>query len=189
MIAQVALWAVAILVVAAALVICIIAIRVGRSSRALWAAVPVIAGLIGLAFRAGVPAPNHSIAVVAGLLLALLGIVGGNPITLAVLGFSRRGSVPTEQGEHGGIVVREGTAPSIHRAEVLRGGAIIGYLERLALISAIVFGRLEIVAVLIAVKGLGRFSELDSPEIRERFIIGTLVSLVWAGACALLIVL
>ena len=83
----------------------------------------------------------------------------------------------------------EGIAPEIRHAEVLRGGTIIGYLERLALIAAIVLEHLEIVAVLIAVKGLGRFSELDSPEIRERFIIGTLVSLVWAGACALLIVL
>ena len=189
MIVQVVLWILAIVVIAAALAICITAIRFTRSSLALLAAIPVIAGLIGLAFRSGVPAPSNSVAVVAGILLALLGIVGGSPITIAVLGYSNRGSTPTVKGAHGGIVVSEGVAPEIHRAEVLRGGTIIGYLERLALIAAVILGHLEIVAVLIAVKGLGRFSELDSPEIRERFIIGTLVSLVWAGACALLIVL
>lgn len=191
MIVQVVLWVLAIIVIAAALAICITAIRFRKPSLALLAALPVIAGLVGLAFRTGIPAPNHGVAVVGGILLALLGIVGGSPITIAVLGFSNRGagSTTTVEGHHGGIVVNEGTAPETRRSEVLRGGTIIGYLERLALIAAIVLGHLEIVAVLIAVKGLGRFSELDSPEIRERFIIGTLVSLVWAGACALLIVL
>lgn len=191
MIVQVVLWVLAIIVIAAALAICITAIRFRKPSLALLAALPVIAGLVGLAFRTGIPAPNNGVAVVGGILLALLGIVGGSPITIAVLGFSNRGagSTTTVEGHHGGIVVNEGTAPETRRSEVLRGGTIIGYLERLALIAAIVLGHLEIVAVLIAVKGLGRFSELDSPEIRERFIIGTLVSLVWAGACALLIVL
>ena len=189
MIAQVVLWIFATVVIAAALATSITAIRFHKPSLALLAAIPVIAGLVGLAFRSGVPAPSNAVAVVAGILLALLGIVAGSPITIAVLGFSSRGTTRPVEGEHGGIVVNEGIAPEVHRAEVLRGGTIIGYLERLALIAAIVLGHLEIVAVLIAVKGLGRFSELDSPEIRERFIIGTLVSLVWAGACALLIVL
>lgn len=191
MIVQVVLWVLAIIVIAAALAICITAIRFRKPSLALLAALPVIAGLVGLAFRTEIPAPNNGVAVVGGILLALLGIVGGSPITIAVLGFSNRGagSTTTVEGDHGGIVVNEGTAPETRRSEVLRGGTIIGYLERLALIAAIVLGHLEIVAVLVAVKGLGRFSELDSPEIRERFIIGTLVSLVWAGACALLIVL
>ena len=189
MIVQVVLWILAIVVIAAAISVCITAIRFRKPSLALLGAFPVTVGLVGLAFRSGVPAPSTAVAVVAGILLALLGIIGGSPITMAVLGFSRRGSVPSVDGEHGGIVVNEGTAPEVRRAEVLRGGTIIGYLERLALIAAIVLGHVEIVAVLIAVKGLGRFSELDSPEIRERFIIGTLVSLIWAGACALLIVL
>jgi hypothetical protein len=190
-IVQVVLWVLAIAVIAGALAVSVVAIRLHKPSLALFSAAPVIAGLVGVAFRLGVPAPSNAVAVVGGILLALLGVVGGSPITVAVLGFSGRGagSTPAVDGEHGGIVVDEGTPPEVRRAEVLRGGMIIGYLERLALIAAIVLGRLEIVAVLIAVKGLGRFSELDSPEIRERFIIGTLVSLIWAGACALLIVL
>jgi hypothetical protein len=191
MIVQVVLWVIALVVVAAALALTLTAIRFHRPSVALLASIPVVVGLVGIAFHSGVPAPNHSIAVVGGILLTLLGVVGGSPITMAVLGFSSRrsGATAAVEGEHGGIVVDEGDPPTVRRAEVLRGGTIIGYLERLAIIAAIVLGRLEIIAVLIAVKGLGRFSELDSPEIRERFIIGTLVSLVWAGACALLIVL
>ena len=34
--------------------------------------------------------------------------------------------------------------------------------------------------MVVAVKGIGRFSELATPEARERFIVGTLASLVWA---------
>jgi hypothetical protein len=189
--ARLVAWILAIIAIAAALAIVLTAIRLRRPALALVAAAPVLFGLAGVAFHTVVPAPSHAVAVITGLLVALLGIVGGSPITVAVLALSARatGSAPTVPGEHGGIVVDEGTPPIVHHAEVLRGGTIIGYLERLALIAAIVLGRLEIVAVLIAVKGLGRFSELDSPEKRERFIIGTLVSLVWAGACALLIVL
>jgi hypothetical protein len=44
-------------------------------------------------------------------------------------------------------------------------------------------------AVIVAVKGVGRFSELEAPEARERFIIGTFASLIWAGACGALVVL
>jgi hypothetical protein len=44
-------------------------------------------------------------------------------------------------------------------------------------------GFAEAIAVVVAVKGVGRFTELDAAEARERFIIGTLVSLVWACAC------
>jgi hypothetical protein len=72
---------------------------------------------------------------------------------------------------------------------VLRGGTWIGYLERLAVIGAIAVGHFEIIAAVIAIKGLGRFSELDAPEARERFIIGTLVSMTWAALCGALIVL
>jgi hypothetical protein len=38
--------------------------------------------------------------------------------------------------------------------------------------------------MIIAIKGLNRFAELENAAARERFIIGTLVNLVWAGLCA-----
>ena len=92
---------------------------------------------------------------------------------------------------HGGILVNEkGEAPpKAATREVLRGGTTIGYLERIAIVGAAAIGRVEVVAVIVAIKGLGRFSELDSAAARERFIIGTLVSMIWAGLCAALILL
>lgn len=71
--------------------------------------------------------------------------------------------------------------------EVLRGGTTIGILERIAIAGAIVAGFPEAVAVVIAIKGVGRFSELAASEAKERFIIGTLASFVWASACALVL--
>ena len=43
------------------------------------------------------------------------------------------------------------------------------------------------VGIVVAVKGLGRWSELrDNPGFNERFIISALASLTWAGTCGLL---
>lgn len=77
-------------------------------------------------------------------------------------------------------------------AGLRRGGMWIGMLERLAVTGAILAGFPEAVAVVIAVKGLGRYPELragggaDHHVTAETFIIGTLASYVWAALCALL---
>ena len=92
-----------------------------------------------------------------------------------------RGGSP---GSNGGILV--GDEPG---REVLRGGTTIGFLERIVVIAAAVLGRWELLAALIAVKGLGRFRDLDAGAATERFIIGTLVSLIWAGAAGAIIAL
>ena len=90
--------------------------------------------------------------------------------------------------DNGGIVIDDTGAIS-KRREILRGGSTIGYLERAALIGAVIAGQAAAAALIVAVKGLGRFSELDDSMARERFIIGTLTSLIWAGACAAAIML
>jgi hypothetical protein len=71
---------------------------------------------------------------------------------------------------------------------VLRGGAWIGYLERGAVAATLLAGFPEGLALVLAVKGVGRYPELrdagrggDAPE---EFIIGTLASLLWAAAAA-----
>ena len=75
---------------------------------------------------------------------------------------------------------------------VLRGGAWIGYLERAAVAATILSGFPEGLALVLAVKGVGRYPELreagrdgghraDAPE---EFIIGTIASVLWASACA-----
>ena len=67
---------------------------------------------------------------------------------------------------------------------VLRGGVWIGALERAAVASCLLAGFGEGVAIVLAVKGLGRYPELRAPGAAERFIIGTFTSLLWAGGAA-----
>ncbi|MDQ1057739.1 hypothetical protein QFZ23_001640 [Arthrobacter globiformis] len=92
---------------------------------------------------------------------------------------------------NGDITVDAGTAaapapgggPSATR--ILRGGAIIGVLERLAVCLAILAGQPVAIAYVVAIKGLGRFAELkETPVAAERFIIGTLASMLWAAGVA-----
>lgn len=183
-------WAGAVVVVLAAVTVAILAIRLRQPVLALFGLLPVGLGILALAFGVNVSDPPVLPAVVA-LGLAALGIIGGNPLTVWILGRAAKGDV--DSGTHGGILVPAETASGAKSAtktqEVLRGGTWIGYLERVAVIGAIVVGHFEIIAAVIAIKGLGRFSELDAPEARERFIIGTLVSMTWAALCGALIVL
>ncbi len=78
-------------------------------------------------------------------------------------------------------------SPASRRFE-LRGGTWVGLLERLAVTGTVLLGHPEGVAVVVAVKGLGRYPEIArNPEVSERFVIGSLASLVWSvgiGAAA-----
>jgi len=127
--------------------------------------------------------------VLIGIVALALSIAGGGPAAQLVLALASRTTV---DGVNGGIVVPE-RQTAAERAdgeqptrEVLRGGTTIGFLERLATTGSIMAGFPEAIAVLVAIKGVGRFTELDAAEARERFIIGTLVSLIWACSCAAL---
>jgi hypothetical protein len=71
----------------------------------------------------------------------------------------------------------------------LRGGAWIGYLERAAIAATLLAGWPEGIALTLAVKGVGRYPELKDTSAGptnapEAFIIGTLVSVLWACAAA-----
>lgn len=71
---------------------------------------------------------------------------------------------------------------------ILRGGAIIGVLERLGVAVAILAGQPVAIAYIVAIKGLGRFAELkETPAAAERFIIGTLTSMLWAAGVAAIV--
>jgi hypothetical protein len=75
--------------------------------------------------------------------------------------------------------------PAAPGQRILRGGAIIGVLERLAVCLAILAGQPVAIAYVVAIKGLGRFAELkETPVAAERFIIGTLASMLWAAGIA-----
>jgi hypothetical protein len=78
-----------------------------------------------------------------------------------------------------------GSAPPAPTQRILRGGAIIGILERLGVCLAILAGQPVAIAYIVAIKGLGRFAELkETPVAAERFIIGTLTSMLWAAGTA-----
>jgi hypothetical protein len=92
---------------------------------------------------------------------------------------------------NGDITVGAGTAAApasggdAPATRILRGGAIIGVLERLAVCLAILTGQPVAIAYVVAIKGLGRFAELkETPVAAERFIIGTLASMLWAAGVA-----
>lgn len=76
-------------------------------------------------------------------------------------------------------------APAAPPETVLRGGLLIGMLERLAVATAILASEPVAIAYVVAIKGLGRYAELkETPAAAERFIIGTLTSMLWAVGVA-----
>ncbi len=129
-------------------------------------------------------------AAVLALLATALATFGGNPVVRWVLSAADGGKTP--EGTRGGILVElmaDAAAPSAssgapRQEEILRGGTTIGYLERLAAALSIIVGFPAAIAVIVALKGVGRFTELATPAARERFIVGTLASLLWACAVA-----
>ncbi|MDP3207825.1 MAG: hypothetical protein Q8M65_01625 [Rhodoglobus sp.] len=168
--------------VIAAIYLALVFAALAATLRRAWFVVPAGALLLAIIITVVIvpdqmPADGWFVAVV-GLGLGALGVVGGSPLVRLILNFAQGG---VELGQHGGIVVDDDTKP---RREILRGGSTIGHLERLALLGSVAAGQPAAIAIIVAVKGLGRFSELEDSASRERFIIGTLTSLGWAGACA-----
>jgi hypothetical protein len=149
----------------------------GERVRPVWPAA-VLTVLLGVAALLGWAGDPVSVgAAQAAAVLAVLGaVLGGGPVATAVL----RSADPTAAATSGG--------PS--DPQVLRGGAWIGVLERIAVAGTLLAGWPEGLAVVLAVKGLGRFAELKAPAAAERFILGTLASALWAvgavGVVALL---
>ncbi|MCU1410016.1 MAG: hypothetical protein JWR04_723 [Rhodoglobus sp.] len=177
------LWHIALIAAGAAIVLAILAAAVKRD----WIALPIVL-VIGyvLALRvAGIPTPTDGwFSPVLGAELVALATAGGGPLVAFVLRVIVK--TPQKLGKHGGIVLDDDDGHKRgkpERHEVLRGGTTIGYLERFAVAGAVLVGQPAAVAIIVAVKGLGRFTELDSAAARERFIVGTLLSLIWAAVC------
>lgn len=65
----------------------------------------------------------------------------------------------------------------------LPGGFWIGLLERAAVYLCFVSGMVGGIAIVVAIKALGRYPELRTSTVNkgELFIIGTLASLLWAS--------
>jgi hypothetical protein len=176
-------WSFVLIAIMVSLCAAVIALRIpGRAFVITSAAALAVAVLL-----VAIPHPPTTALVSAliGVAALAVSVAGGGPVVLFVLAMASRGSVA--DGAHGGILIedkREQVPASPHHVhEVLRGGTTIGVFERFATTASIMAGFPEAIAVLVAIKGVGRFTELDAAEARERFIIGTLVSLVWACAC------
>ena len=153
----------------------------------------------------------------AAVLGVLAAVTAGSHVVRAVFRLTRREHWPGRPGPH---VSRPGRAhpgadevDPVHHTQdtetapaeqpldleaagsVLRGGAWIGYLERAAVAATLLASFPEGLALVLAVKGVGRYPELrdasagaaargaraDAPE---EFIIGTLASLLWSAAAA-----
>lgn len=98
-------------------------------------------------------------------LLLLLLTFGGNFVCKLVLRWSHT-STPPESGEK----------------ITLRAGRVIGVLERLLIFLGLVASSWEILAGVVALKTVARYSELDKQDKAEYFLIGSLASILWAVA-------
>jgi len=168
-------WAALVLVVAGGVVFSVLAVKGPR-----WTIIAAAAFLLVAVVMVGLPHPKGPPLLGALIALGTLAIsaFGGSPAVRTVLALATR---QVEEGVSGGVVVS--TPNSTEKREVLRGGLTIGVLERIATTASILAGVPEAIAVIIAIKGVGRFSELGASDAQERFIIGTFVSLGWAAVC------
>jgi hypothetical protein len=114
---------------------------------------------------------------------ASAGAAGSGDDPSADVTVDRENAADAGNAVNGDITVPRETPSESTR--ILRGGAIIGVLERLAVCLAILAGQPVAIAYVVAIKGLGRFAELkETPVAAERFIIGTLSSMLWAAGVA-----
>ncbi|RVW03341.1 hypothetical protein [Rhodococcus spongiicola] len=133
------------------------------------APIVAVAGLAGSALAATTvpPAQGFTLAMVYVLTVAAAA-TGGAPMVLAAFRFAQRQPDAGPEPDDG----------------PLRGGRVIGLLERTAVAVAVLAGWPEGIAVVLAVKGLARYPELREPHASEQFIIGTFTSVLWAIAVA-----
>lgn len=139
--------------------------------------------LLGAAAALAVASGGSAGWALAGPLAVAAATVGGGAPTTAILQLSFNASHPEHQrmltGPEGERIFNEE-----HESQpVLRGGAWIGVLERLAVASTLIMGWPEGLAIILAVKALGRYSELGKSGAAERFILGTFSSQLWSCAC------
>ena len=138
--------------------------------------------------------PAMTVAIVSAALV--VSIVGGYYVTRGVLILAARNTAreaaPADEPADAGADPESEPVPDVgptspQAVAALRGGTWIGILERLAITGLILVGYPAGIAILVAIKGLGRYPELrENPSASERFVIGTLASMVWAAGLGIL---
>ena len=154
----------------AAVVVCAVAL-VFRAERKILGLIAAIVLGAAAVIRVVADMPNGDVLGLVGLTLA---VVGGSVVTTAAF---------KQIDGHNDV-----TAETLEAAgQVLRGGTWIGMLERFVVFVTLAAGYPAGIAYVLAIKGLGRYPELISQKkagAAERFIIGTMISVIWAGICA-----
>ncbi|GAC57260.1 hypothetical protein GOHSU_18_00150 [Gordonia hirsuta DSM 44140 = NBRC 16056] len=84
----------------------------------------------------------------------------------------------------GGIPTRDENYDDPPAEPFLRGGRVIGVLERTAVAVCLLAAWPAGIAVILGVKGLARFPQLREHHASEQFILGTFASVLWACAAA-----
>lgn len=131
----------------------------------------ILSALLAVAFPTSLQAQGIS-PVYAIVLSSIFAISFGGPFTELLFRLAAKNDIELKKEE---------SDPS-----PLRGGLWIGLLERTAIVGSLWAGWPEGIAVVLAVKGLGRFSELKDHRAAEQFILGTIASgLVAAGSYGL----
>ena len=145
-----------------------------------WFGVPVTGSFLGVllalaaVFAAVSPAvvePSFFVQSFVVTLSVLAAALGGGPVTEVVFVLAARRPTRGIDSTGGGP-----------EESLLRGGMWIGILERIAIAATLWAAWPEGLAVVLAVKGLGRFAELKQHAAAEQFILGTFSSVLWACA-------
>jgi len=68
-------------------------------------------------------------------------------------------------------------------------GRVIGLLERTFLYFLIIWNQIGAIAILIALKSLARYKELENKQFAEYFLIGSLLSVLAAAIPAVAVIL
>ena len=96
----------------------------------------------------------------------------GNPVTRMALHLAGK-RTPPKEGE---------------TAATLRGGRVIGVLERLLIMIGLAASSLEVMIAVIALKSVARYNKLDQQEFAEYFLIGSMASILWAAVLTIVMI-
>lgn len=111
--------------------------------------------------------------------LVVATVFGGGPFSTAIIRIADPNVHVAESARAAADELGSSRA-SAATPDLLKGGALVGVLERAGIVASLLIAFPEGVAIVLALKGLGRFGELRIPAAPERFIVGSLASILWA---------
>ncbi|MDF3281849.1 MULTISPECIES: hypothetical protein [unclassified Gordonia (in: high G+C Gram-positive bacteria)] len=137
----------------------------------------LLASVAALCAWSGTAPTTHAVSVIGSLAATTAAVTAGGAIVRSVLIAGGVTRAPARTAPPAG-------GPDEPESGPLRGGRVIGYLERLAVVGTLLLGWPEGLAIILAVKSLARFPELRAPHASEQFIMGTFASVLWACGMA-----